>query len=145
MWVRPLGQEDPLEKEILWKKNTPVFLSMENSMDRGAWWATVHRSQRVVHRCPALQVDSLSLSHQGSPRFLIKGRRIACRQEWVGLHSTTRSFFFFICKLGDKSSVESEEGVYASWVQNLLWTFKWHLTFEITIAVSKKENWIKKQ
>ena len=78
MCVRSLGQEDPLEKEMA---TTPVFLSMENAMDRGAWWATVHRSQSVVHRCPALQVDSLSLSHQGSPRFLIKGRRIACRQE----------------------------------------------------------------
>ena len=33
-WIRPLGQEDPLEEE--------VANSMENSMDRGAWRATVH-------------------------------------------------------------------------------------------------------
>ena len=78
MWIRSLGQEDPLEKEMA---TTPVFLSVENSMDKGAWWATVPGSQRIVHRCPELQVDSLSLSHQGSPRFLIKGRRIACRQK----------------------------------------------------------------
>ena len=35
-WVRPLGWEDPLEKDMA----TPVFL-LENPMDRGAWWATV--------------------------------------------------------------------------------------------------------
>ena len=29
-WVRSLGQEDPLEK------------GMATTMDRGAWWATVH-------------------------------------------------------------------------------------------------------
>ena len=32
-WVRSLGWEDPLEEGM----------SMENSMDRGAWQATVHR------------------------------------------------------------------------------------------------------
>ena len=30
-WVRSLGWEDPLEYSYL-----------ENSMDRGAWWVTVH-------------------------------------------------------------------------------------------------------
>ena len=37
--VQSLGWEDPLKKGIL----TPVFLcgEMENSMDRGAWWAIV--------------------------------------------------------------------------------------------------------
>ena len=36
-WVQSSGQEDPLEKE--WQP-TPVFL-LENSIDRGAWRATV--------------------------------------------------------------------------------------------------------
>ena len=31
-WVRSLGQEDPLAKG----------LNKENSLDRGAWWTTVH-------------------------------------------------------------------------------------------------------
>ena len=35
--VLSLGQEDPLEEK--WQP-IPVFLP-ENSMDRGAWWATV--------------------------------------------------------------------------------------------------------
>ena len=35
--VQPLSQEDPLEKEM------PLQYScLENPMDRGAWWATVH-------------------------------------------------------------------------------------------------------
>ena len=38
-WVQTLGQEDPLEKG---RATHPVFC-LENPMDRGAWWATVHR------------------------------------------------------------------------------------------------------
>ena len=38
-WVRSLGQEDPLEKEKATHSN---ILYLENSMDKGAWWATVH-------------------------------------------------------------------------------------------------------
>ena len=39
MWVRSLGQEDPLEKAMA----HPLQCScLEISMDRGAWWATVH-------------------------------------------------------------------------------------------------------
>ena len=43
--VRFLGWEDPLEKKWL---PTPVFLP-ENSIDRGAWRATVHGVARVGH------------------------------------------------------------------------------------------------
>ena len=44
--VQSLGREDPLGKEWL-----PIlqYSCLENSMDRGAWWATVLRSQRVGH------------------------------------------------------------------------------------------------
>ena len=38
MWVRSLGQEDPLKKAV---QPTPVVL-LGNPMDRGAWWATVY-------------------------------------------------------------------------------------------------------
>ena len=38
-WVPSLGQEDPPEKEMATYSS---FLAWENSMDRGAWWATVH-------------------------------------------------------------------------------------------------------
>ena len=40
MWetqVQSLGQEDPLEKEMALQ-----YSCLENSMDGGAWWATVH-------------------------------------------------------------------------------------------------------
>ena len=35
--VRSLGWEDPLEKGMALH-----YSCLENSMDRGAWWATVH-------------------------------------------------------------------------------------------------------
>ena len=45
--VRSLGWEDPLEKGMA---THPLRYScLENSMDRGAWWATVHGVTRVRH------------------------------------------------------------------------------------------------
>ena len=38
-WVRSLGQEDPLVEEMATHSS---ILALENPMDRGAWWATVH-------------------------------------------------------------------------------------------------------
>ena len=38
MGFQSLGQEDPLEKGMA----THSFSCLENPMDRGAWWATVH-------------------------------------------------------------------------------------------------------
>ena len=39
IWVRSLGWEDPLEKGMA----TPLQYScLENPMDRGDWWPTVH-------------------------------------------------------------------------------------------------------
>ena len=40
MWVRSLGQEDPLEEEMAIHSS---ILAWKNPMDRGAWQATVHR------------------------------------------------------------------------------------------------------
>ena len=39
MWVQSIGQEDPLEKGMATHSKHPF---LENSIDRGAWWATVH-------------------------------------------------------------------------------------------------------
>ena len=53
MWVRSLGQEDPLEKERA--THSSIFLPrkkcsyLENSMDRGAWKATIHGVTKVGH------------------------------------------------------------------------------------------------
>ena len=44
--VQSLGQEDALEKEMATHSS---ILGLENPMDGGAWWAIVHRSQRVGH------------------------------------------------------------------------------------------------
>ena len=39
IWVRSLGGEDPLEKGMAYPLH---YSGLENSMDRGAWQATVH-------------------------------------------------------------------------------------------------------
>ena len=39
MWVRSLGQEDPVEKEMTAHSS---ILGWGNPIDRGAWRATVH-------------------------------------------------------------------------------------------------------
>ena len=39
-WVRSLGREDPLEKGI---GNPLQYSCLENPMDGGVWWDTVHR------------------------------------------------------------------------------------------------------
>ena len=36
-WFQSLGQEDSLEEEMATRSSI-----LENPMDRGAWWATVH-------------------------------------------------------------------------------------------------------
>ena len=38
-WVRPPGQEDPLEEGM---ETHSSHLAYRIPMDRGAWWATVH-------------------------------------------------------------------------------------------------------
>ena len=38
-WVQSLGQKDPLEKGTAPHSSVSC---LENHMDRGAWWATVH-------------------------------------------------------------------------------------------------------
>ena len=39
MWVRSLGQKDPLEKDMATQSS---ILAWRIPMDRGAWQATVH-------------------------------------------------------------------------------------------------------
>ena len=54
--VQPLGQEDPLEKETATHSS---ILSWENSMDRGAWWATVHGVIKSRTRLRQLSIHTL--------------------------------------------------------------------------------------
>ena len=46
MWVRSLGQEDPLEREMA--AHSLQHSCLGNAMDRGAWWATVHGAAKEV-------------------------------------------------------------------------------------------------
>ena len=43
MWVQSLGQEDPLEEG---NGSSLQYSCLENPIDRGAWWATVHGGRR---------------------------------------------------------------------------------------------------
>ena len=52
MWVQSLDQEDPLEGDL-------QYSFLENPMDRGAWWAMVHRGHKESDRTERL---TLSLS-----------------------------------------------------------------------------------
>ena len=57
MQVRSLNQEDPQEEGMA---TTPVFLPGE-SMDRGAWWAMVHRVPKSRTRLKRLCTAQLLL------------------------------------------------------------------------------------
>ena len=46
-WVRSLGLEDPLEESMATHSS---ILALRIPMDRGAWQAIVHGSQRVGHQ-----------------------------------------------------------------------------------------------
>ena len=46
MWVQSLGQEDPLEEGTVTVQDS----CLENSMDRGAWQATVHSVAKSLTR-----------------------------------------------------------------------------------------------
>ena len=43
MWVQSLNCEDPLEKGMA---THSIILAWDNSMDRGAWQATIHGVQK---------------------------------------------------------------------------------------------------
>ena len=43
-WVQALSWEDPLEEAMATHSSILAW-----AMDRGAWWAAVHGSQRVEH------------------------------------------------------------------------------------------------
>ena len=59
-----LGQEDLLEKEMAAHSN---ILAWRISMGRGAWWGTVHGSQRMTKHSTLLHCRQIiyGLSYQG--------------------------------------------------------------------------------
>ena len=71
MQVPSLGREDPLEESVA---TTPVFF-LENPMDEGAWWATVHRVTQSRTRLKRLGTQGL-LGTLAKPVFL--GECVSC-------------------------------------------------------------------
>ena len=77
-----LGWEDLLEEEmathsgkILWRRINPLQYSyLENTMDRGAWWATVH----VVTDMTVLDMTehALACMHRKYTEKKIKNKKI---------------------------------------------------------------------
>ena len=55
-WVRSLGREDPLEKEM-----ATQYPCLENLMDRGAGWAIAHRVTESDTTEKALHTDGLDV------------------------------------------------------------------------------------
>ena len=81
-WVRSLGREDPLEKEMA---NPLQYSCLENSMDGGAWWATVHGVTKsrtrlsdftslrfTQRRNKLLPIESQKVDLQFGARFLVQ-------------------------------------------------------------------------
>ena len=65
-WVQSLGWEDPLEKGMAYPLQYSV---LENSMDRGAWQATVHgvtKSQTRLSDLKKKNVKQVPHSKMGS-------------------------------------------------------------------------------
>ena len=72
MQVRSLGQEDPLEEGMA--THSSQYSCLENPIDRGSWWASVHRiaeldiTEVTQHACrPSGEThDSLHRSVSGA-------------------------------------------------------------------------------
>ena len=80
-WAQSLGWEDPLETDMA----TPV-LSLENPMDRGAWWATVHG----VTKSQTGWSDSAQ-AHTRCPIKKAECRRRLLRVPWTAGDQTSQS------------------------------------------------------
>ena len=42
-WIQSLGREDPLEEGMATHSQPTQYSYLENPLNRGAWWATVHK------------------------------------------------------------------------------------------------------
>ena len=81
MWVQSLGQEDALEKGMA---TYSVFLPGE-SMDRGAWWATVHSVAKSQAGLKWLSTHACTLApHRVKPFFGVW---------WTSLRSILSNFW----------------------------------------------------
>ena len=65
--VRSLGQEDPLEKE---NGNLLQYFCLENPMEGGAWWDTVHGVEKSGTQLSDFTFTFLHLGRV-SPNYLL--------------------------------------------------------------------------
>ena len=63
-WVQSLGREDPLEKGMATQSSQ--YSCLENSIDRGAWRATVHG---VAKESDMTERITLTLNNLSPPKF----------------------------------------------------------------------------
>ena len=85
MWVRSLSWENPLEEGG--HGNPLQYSCLESPMDRGAWWATIHR---VTQSWTPLKRFSTA-----QPRNLACHLGILNIQMIIKRHSILRESFFF--------------------------------------------------
>ena len=71
IWVQPLGWEDPLGEG---NGNPLQYSCLENPMDRGDWWATVHGVTESQ-----TQLKGFGTHAQGSDQI---GKKIQCLGRW---------------------------------------------------------------
>ena len=88
---------DLCSRKIPWRRKwqaTAVFLSRE-SMDRGAWWATAHGSQRVGHDL----VTEQKQQQQCTMCFRLLAYLILLASLWSCFVDKKRSYVSFLCVL----------------------------------------------
>ena len=66
-WVWSLSQEDSLEKEMV---NPLQYSCLENPLDRGAWWAIVHRVAKSRTRLSDFHSLAQEIFNQGDESFV---------------------------------------------------------------------------
>ena len=71
MWVRSLGREDSLEEGMATHSS---ILGLENPMDRGVWWATVHGVTKSQTRLKQLN------THVHVKQY---GKKYGCQQNQI--------------------------------------------------------------
>ena len=63
--VRFLSLDDPLEQEMATRSSILAW-EMGNPMDRGAWWATVHRAAKSWTRLKQLSMYASTMDSSGT-------------------------------------------------------------------------------
>ena len=84
MWVQSLGWDDLLVEEMATHSSISF---LENSIDRRAWWATVHR---VAKNLPAMQETQVrSLGRKDPPKRECQTTQVFLPGEFHGQSSLT--------------------------------------------------------